>query len=76
MKKDGSFVNYYALSAEDRAKYDLDVDKGFGVINAETGDFVKSIVNENTEIAPTYTKGRIGKIKDKKMLKTLDKMLQ
>ena len=76
MNKDGSFVDANSLSAEDRARYSFDIEKGFGVINTQTGDFVKSIINERTEISPTYTKGRIGKIEDKKMLENLNKMLR
>ena len=74
--RDGSLVNANSLSAEDRARYSFDIENGFAVIDTKTGDFVKSIVNERTEIAPVYTKGRIGKIEDKKMLENLNKMLQ
>jgi len=79
-KQDGSFVNANSLSAEDRAKYDLDVDKGFGVINTETGDFVNAMFSRRTgEVTPVgnaYVNDRICKIKDKKTLEKLNKMLQ
>jgi len=68
------------LSAEDRAKYDLDVDKGLGVINTETGDFVNAMfsrrIAEITPVGNAYANDRIGKIKDKKMLNKLNKTLQ
>ena len=80
MKKDGTIVNANSLSTEERAKYDLDVDKGFGVINTETGDFVNAGFDRRTaEVTPqgnAYANDRIGKIKDKKTLEKLNKMLQ
>ena len=80
MEKDGSCVNASSLSAEERTKYDLDVDKGFGVIDTQTGDFVRAMFSRRTgEITPVgnaYANDRIGKIKDKEMLNNLNKMLQ
>jgi len=75
MKKDGTMVNANSLSAEERAKYDLDMERSFGVIDTETGDFVSARFNRQAEITPNYTENRIGKIKDKKTLEELGKML-
>jgi len=80
MNKDGSFVDANSLSAEDRARYSFDIEKGFGVINTQTGDFVNAGFDRRTaEVTPqgnAYANDRIGKIKDKKTLEKLNKMLQ
>ena len=76
MKKDGTMVNANSLSAEERAKYDFDIERSFGVINTETGDFVSARFNRQAEITPNYTEDRIGKIKNKEMLEKLNKMLK
>jgi len=79
-RKDGTFVDANSLSAEDRAKYDLDVDKGFGVIDTRTGNFVNAGFSRRTaEVTPmgnAFGNDRIGKITNKEMLKKLNKMLQ
>jgi len=75
--KDGSIVNASSLSAEDRKKYELDVDKEFGVINTNNGDFVHARFNNAAEVTPIYdNKPRIGKIKNKEMLNNLNEILQ
>ena len=76
MKKDGTMVSANSLSAEERAKYDFDIERSFGVINTETGDFVSARFNRQAEITPNYTEDRIGKIKNKEMLEKLNKMLK
>jgi len=81
-EKDGTFLTASELSAEERAQYALDVDRGFGVINTKTGDFVSAGFNRQADVVPRGVYGggvyedRIGKIKDKEMLAQLNKMLK
>jgi len=70
MKKDGTTVNANSLSAEERAKYDLDVDKGFGVIDTKTGNFIRA-----RKDAPVETGNSIGKVNNKDLLNRLNKIL-
>jgi hypothetical protein len=82
MEKDGTLVTASELSAEERAQYALDVDRGFGVINTRTGDFVSAGFDRQANVVPRGVYGggiyedRIGKIKDKEMLEKLNKMLK
>ena len=76
IRKDGSFVDTNSLSVEERKKYaPFDRERSFGVIDTKTGNFVQARYDSNQGIVAINNGGRIGKIKNKKMLKQFNKMV-
>jgi len=74
--KDGSISTANLLSKEDREKYaNFDKNKSFGVIDTKTGKFVHVGLDKDNNINPIYIENRIGKIKNKRMLKSLKNVL-
>jgi len=75
MGKDGSLVHVNSLSAEEKKNYAMDKNMTFGVIDMNSKEYVEARFDDGKGITPIYNEGRIGKIKDEKMIAKLEQML-